>query len=340
MSDPLSALLIFILLSISLLLLFIPGKGFYWQYKKGKRNIQRVLLEDTLKQLYDHEYRNKHATLKSINGALDITLDETAHILEKLVEQKLARFVDGHFTLTAAGRTDALRIIRIHRLWERFYADETGFSEMDWHKQAELKEHTTSAGEAEKLAQKMGHPSFDPHGDPIPTASGALPPQKGVALSKIESGKFVRITHIEDEPEALYAQLVAEGLYPGMVLHLQESGNEKLLFIAEGKEIILAPIVAANITVIELILEEEEPTLHQSLDMLLPGQSARVIDISKACRGSQRRRLMDLGIIPGTHITAELESASKNPIAYNIRGALIALRYDQANLIRIEQLSS
>jgi len=248
----------------------------------------------------------------------------------------LIEYKDGQISLTADGRTYALRIIRIHRLWERYYADETGLSEMEWHKQAELKEHTTSREQAEKLAKDMGHPTFDPHGDPIPTAAGQLPPKTGMSLFALEVGQKARIIHIEDEPAELYAQLVAEGLYPGMVIHLHEKEANKIHFSAEGEEKILAPIVAANITVKPIAPDQEIDLLpSESLADLKTDQSGTVIGISKACRGMQRRRLMDLGIIPGTVIKTELESASGDPVAYNVRGAMIALRNDQARLIKV-----
>jgi DtxR family Mn-dependent transcriptional regulator len=69
---------------------------------------------------------------------------------------------------------------------------------------------------------------------------------------------------------------------------------------------------------------------------LEPGRVGRVLDLSPACRGSQRRRLLDLGVVKGTEIVPELVSAGGDPVAYRIRGALIALRREQAEWIRIE----
>lgn len=68
---------------------------------------------------------------------------------------------------------------------------------------------------------------------------------------------------------------------------------------------------------------------------LQPGQKGRVITISPACRGLERRRFMDLGILPKTIIAAEMTSPSGDPTAYRIRGSLIALRREQASFIQI-----
>jgi DtxR family Mn-dependent transcriptional regulator len=64
-----------------------------------------------------------------------------------------------------------------------------------------------------------------------------------------------------------------------------------------------------------------------------------VSDISPACQGSQRRRLLDLGVVRGTEIVPELVSAGGDPVAYRIRGALVALRREQAEWIRIERVA-
>ena len=338
MTDPINALIIAFIMFLFAVLIFWPAKGIFWQFKTGKRNTERVLMEDTLKQLYDHEYRGGIGTLKSISGALHKDMDTVAEILDKLTQLGLTKLAENGFKLTADGKKYALRIIRTHRLWERYFADQTGLSESDWHKEAEQREHTTSPAEAEKMADQMGHPSFDPHGDPIPTAQGDMPPKKGDSLSNLEPGDLARITHIEDEPQAIYEQLIAEGLYPGMEIQIIDKTHQKIIFSAEGEEVVLAHIVANNITVVELSAEQEIEIASETLVDLSPGESGKVISISKACRGLQRRRLMDLGIVPGTKISAEFASVDASPMAYNIRGALIALRSDQARMIKIKKL--
>ena len=75
----------------------------------------------------------------------------------------------------------------------------------------------------------------------------------------------------------------------------------------------------------------------ETLSALEPGESARVVGIAEVCQGPQRRRLLDLGVVPGTRITAELRSASGDPVAYEMRGALIALRREQAEWIRVRR---
>ncbi len=73
------------------------------------------------------------------------------------------------------------------------------------------------------------------------------------------------------------------------------------------------------------------------LSTLNPGEKATVVRISAACRGIERRRLLDLGIIPGTIVEAEMKSPSGDPTAYRIRDTTIALRKEQSNQIHISR---
>jgi DtxR family Mn-dependent transcriptional regulator len=194
-----------------------------------------------------------------------------------------------------------------------------------------------SEDEANALAAQIGNPNFDPHGDPIPTASGELPPLRGRPLTDLSEGEMAGIIHVEDEPPTVYSQLVAQGLHPGMQVQMLEASRERIVFSADGDEKVLAPVFAANITVIPLAFQKQIGQPFQTLASLSPDEKGIVVGISKACRGQQRRRLMDLGITPGTEISMEMVSAGGDPIAYQIRGATIALRKDQAGLIHIRK---
>lgn len=336
MSNPVETILLAAALAGIAVIFFMPQKGVLARRRTSKRNNQRVLIEDALKHLYDCEYTNISCTFSSIAGSLSITVDQAVKLAERLENMGLLTSGNKELHLTSAGRSYALRVIRIHRLWEKYLADETGTDEMYWHRDAEDKEHLLSEAEADALSAQMGNPVFDPHGDPIPTADGILPVKKGRLLSSLLPGETAQIIHIEDEPGAVYAQIVAQGLYPGMHIRMIGLEKERITFEANGDEIILAPVFALNISVAEIPESEKGIEKYKRLSSLKQGEEGIVIGISKACRGQQRRRLMDLGVIPGSRIKAELTSAGGDPVAYNIRGALVALRKQQANLIFIK----
>jgi DtxR family Mn-dependent transcriptional regulator len=268
MLDPFKAFLAGVLLLTIVLFLFWPRFGLIGRLRRAKRNTQRVRIEDALKHLYHQEYKGGSATLESLSGALEINRDQAAQLLAGLETLEMIKSHSHGFALTAEGRSYALRIIRVHRLWERYFADETGLAETKWHEEAELREHETTPEEAEALAKQMGNPAHDPHGDPIPTSNGELPPQKGKPLIDLPAGELARVSHIEDEPEALYAQLVAQGMYPGMQILVTEKSAARIKLIAAGEEIKLAPIVATNVTVAPLPKDSKMEGPFESLSAL------------------------------------------------------------------------
>ncbi len=336
--NPSLALSLFGLVVAIIVLFFLPRYGLRSLWKRSQRSMKRVVIEDALKHIYDCEYRNISCTTESIAGTLLISTDEAATLITRLTSMGLVITHESGISLTAEGTSYALRVIRIHRLWERYLADETSVPPKKWHSSAERAEHKLTESQTEALAAQIGNPQFDPHGDPIPSSTGEIPPTKGHSMLMMKNKDFGVITHIEDEPEALYAQLIAQGLYVGMQIKLIERTNEYVRFAADGEEIVLAPILSNNITVVPILEEEANitspPDVLSSLEI---GQQATVVGISKALRSPQRRRLMDLGVVPGTTIRAEMQSASGNPTAYNIRGALVALRKQHTGMIFIQK---
>lgn len=333
MNDPLITLLIGSGIILLAVFTFLPQKGLIAKMKRTKQNTRRVLIEDALKHLYNCEYIGVSCTLNSVAGKLSISEDEAAELITKLEDMDLLISSDETLQLTNEGRTYALRIIRVHRLWEKYLADETSVDETQWHHSAEEFEHKLTPSDADALAAQIGNPVFDPHGDPIPSSSGDLPTKTGKPLTDLKFGEFASIIHIEDEPDAIYQQLVAEGLYPGMQVRMMESTKERVRFTANGEECVLAPLFAKNITVAPIKFEKTVEGKFRSLSSLKIGEKGTVLGISKALRGQQRRRLMDLGVVPGTEIVAEMKSASGDPTAYRIKGASIALRKKLAERI-------
>jgi DtxR family Mn-dependent transcriptional regulator len=316
--------------------LFRPDTGVLSAWRRMARMSERVRIEDALKHLHDAQYRGQTASVESLAGALEISSNQAAELLAGIEARGLVCREGAALRLTADGTSYALRIIRVHRLWERYLAEETGVSELRWHTEAEKQEHALSGEEVEALSARMGHPRYDPHGDPIPTPEGDLPPWQGEPLTALPARAPATIVHLEDEPSEIYSQLVAEGLHPGMRVEVFEVSPERVrLWADDGEEHVLAPVVAANVSVLPLPPDATEEGPFDTMASLEPGESGKVLHLARSCRGLQRRRLMDLGIVPGTSVAAEMKSAAGDPTAYRVRGTLIALRADQARQVQI-----
>ncbi len=335
--NPASMILLGLVILSFLLWFFWPKSGLMARFSRSKRNSQRVHLEDALKFLFDCEYRNTTCDVHSIAGNLNISGDKASKLLERLLALGLITMRDQTISLTDTGRSYSLRVIRVHRIWERYLADETSVNQVDWHNEADRIEHLVNEDDIEKLAAQMGNPVFDPHGDPIPTISGELPEPKGKLLSALNEGEIGRIIHIEDEPKSIYEQLVVQGLYPGMQVYITDVTESKITFVADGDECTLTPFFANQITIELLSSTVKVREKYELLSSLAVGEKGEIIGISPNCRGQQRRRMMDLGIVPGSEITAELKSASGDPVGYRVMGTTIGIRKMQADLVFIRK---
>lgn len=318
------------------LLALWPRSGLVARWRAARQLARRSRREDALKHLLHGEANRRSPALDSLAGVLRITTAKAAAVLADLEKRGLVSYADGGPKLTSEGRELALHVVRAHRLWESYLADQTGVAEADWHHQAERKEHQLTPQQAEELAARLGNPMRDPHGDLIPPPGGELAAEPGQTLNAAALNHPLMITHLEDEPEAVYAQLAALGLQPGMLVTVAEKNPQRVRFRTDHREHVLAPVLAENVFVSPLP-ETASAALPEAacLASLQPGQRARVAGLAPACRGAERRRLLDLGFVPGTEVAVELVSPAGDPVAYRVRGTVIALRREQANLIRI-----
>jgi DtxR family Mn-dependent transcriptional regulator len=317
---------------------FWPQHGGRARWRRHRELAARSQREDTLKHVLKSEVEGRQTTLDSIAGAVQVTTGRAAELLQALESHGLVSFEQGVLRLRPAGREMALHIVRAHRLWESYLAEQTGVSEAEWHRRAERQEHLLTPQQADTLAAQLGHPTRDPHGDIIPEPHGTLPADKGQPLHAVAPNTPVVFTHIEDEPETIYAQLCAEGLRPGMKGFVIEKSADRIRFWADGDERVLTPVMANNINVVPLPdFKTQDLTGQRFLSSLRPGGKANVLGLTPACRGAERRRLLDLGFVAGTPVEVEMVSPAGDPTAYRVRGTVIALRREQAGLIRIAE---
>tara|TARA_R110002050_G_scaffold94765_1_gene197040 strand:+ start:19296 stop:20318 length:1023 start_codon:yes stop_codon:yes gene_type:complete len=335
--NPITALIIFFVIAVLLFVLFRPTKGWFWILKKNLKSNEKTIIEDILKQLYHFENSGNKVDMKTLVQVLDFNNNSIVEAIKKMTINDLIYFESDILKLTESGREYAIRIVRVHRLWERYLADKTGFHKTEWHDRAEKMEHKLSHDETNTLAVRLGNPKFDPHGDPIPTKTGKIAEVNGVELPLLPINSIGRITHIEDEPEIIYKQILAENIHIGSIIRVIENNTTRIVFQSEGEEFRLAPIVAANLTV---ALIEQEVVIEDNiarLSSLKEHETAKIIRISKESRGESRRRLLDLGFVKGADISIDLMNPLGEPHAYLIKGTSIALRKDQAKKILIKK---
>jgi DtxR family Mn-dependent transcriptional regulator len=163
------------------------------------------------------------ASTTEVADRLSITAASVSNMFVRLREMGLAEYERYRgATLTEAGRLEALRLLRRHRLIETFLLECLGYSWEEVHEEAESLEHAVSDGFTDRLAEFLGHPEHDPHGDPIPAKDGTLEPDDSFPLATAATGQRVRIYRVGDEEPAKLAYLEEHGLMPGSLLEVRE----------------------------------------------------------------------------------------------------------------------
>jgi DtxR family Mn-dependent transcriptional regulator len=179
-------------------------------------------IEDYAKAIYGlQRYEEGLVTTSALAERLGVAPSSVTAMLKRLDELGLVRYEPYHgVTLTAAGDRVALEIIRHHRLIEAFLADAL---EMPWdrvHDEAEVLEHYISEDLERRIADKLGNPELDPHGDPIPTPELAIAKDRTTALDQLEAGDLATFARVSDSDPRMLRYLAERGIRPGVGLRV------------------------------------------------------------------------------------------------------------------------
>lgn len=169
-------------------------------------------IEDYVKVIYSFtEWQDKPITSSQLAQRLGVANSSVSEMVRKLKEQGLVDHKPySAITLTDNGIRLALSMVRRHRLIETYLVQELGYSWDEVHDEAEHLEHAVSDTFIERMAEKLGNPLRDPHGDPIPAADGSVKMPPAHRLSELDEGHTGKITRISDENPDLLRYLSAE----------------------------------------------------------------------------------------------------------------------------------
>lgn len=327
---------VLIALALAVVILFVPRYGALASWRSWRAAQQRERLEDALKHLLDREQQGRHASPESLAGTLQVSSNEAMRLINEMTAQKLIENRGMEIHLTAEGERWAIHIVRAHRLWERYLADEARMPLGKVHSEAHRREHAMTDAEIDALDAALGHPTRDPHGDPIPNREGKIAAQDAIPLTAAQTDGVLRISHIEDEPSIAFDQIMAAGLRLGQTIRVIEKTSERYVISDGESEYRLAPSVAANVQVTLLQTSKLGSRDVVPLWKLNHDQRAEIISLDEGVQGFTRRRFLDLGLTPGTTIQPELQNFFGDPRGYRVRGTLIALRKDQAAQIWVK----
>ena len=325
LSYAIALLIIFVVL---LVIIFWPQRGILFIWKHGKE-ADRIYLEDSIKRLYEFGGAKRPISVDDLINNLGISSNQSKILFDKMIKKHWIRQkIEDSLQLTNSGEQKALQIIRSHRILESHLANK-GIDIENIHDQADRYEHFTTAEKINEMESDLGYPKRDPHGDLIPRANGEIQEEKGIPLTEWPSNREARIALVEDEPKALFTQLVAMGLVAGAKLNIIRKETNRMLIHSQHLQHILAPETAESIFVVEA------PPEAIPLGELLAGEQGEVIEIDES--GKSIRRLLDIGLVPGSKVETIRVAPLGDPIKFRIKGALISLRRHEANKIWVKK---
>ena len=163
------------------------------------------------------------ASTKGVAARLSVSAASVSNMFARLQEMGLVEYERYRgAVLTGRGREEALRLVRRHRLIETFLLEHLGYDWQEVHAEAERLEHAVSDAFTDRLAELLGYPDHDPHGDPIPSSEGTLEVDDSFPLSEAVAGRRLRISKVRDEDAEMLDYLGDRNLVPGRLLTVRE----------------------------------------------------------------------------------------------------------------------
>lgn len=210
------------------------------------------VVEDILKIIWSAQERGEDGVaVNEVAARMGVVPSTASENVARLTEQGLIDhkpYRKAH--LTAEGRRVAIGIVRRHRLLETYLHEALGFDWDEVHEEAEALEHAVSDRLLERLDRVLGHPSRDPHGDPIPRPDGSVADEASVVLSLVGAGESGVVVRVSDrDPQAL-REFDAAGLVPGAPIGIVESdGGAVVLALGDARLVRLDAAQAGAIRV-------------------------------------------------------------------------------------------
>jgi DtxR family transcriptional regulator, Mn-dependent transcriptional regulator len=211
--------------------------------------------EDYLKAIYFLQEQGDRVSTNHLADWLEVSPASTTSMVKRLADLRLVNYEPYRgVRLTPQGEKIALKVIRHHRLIELYLTEALGLPWNQVHEEAEKLEHVLSEILEERISAALGHPTIDPHGDPIPDRTLCIEQPQGQPLTEIEAGRWVKIIRVLSMDSERLSYLGSLGLYPSTQIRLLEKAPFKgpLTLEVEGDHYSIASEMADRILVKEM----------------------------------------------------------------------------------------
>ncbi|WP_131104447.1 metal-dependent transcriptional regulator [Ornithinimicrobium sufpigmenti] len=182
--------------------------------------------QDYLKVIWSAtEWADAPITTTGLARRMRTTAPNVTDTLKRLAAQGLVDYTPYRpVVLTSVGERYAVEMVRRHRLLEAFLVRCLGYRWEEVHEEAEQLEHAVSDTMIERISEQLGHPEVDPHGDPIPSATGEVHRPAGAApLAEVEQGEYV-VVRVSDSDPGVLVRMRERGIVPGAHLRAGTGG--------------------------------------------------------------------------------------------------------------------
>ena len=299
------------------------------------------------------EAKDVPVPLSQLADALSISPISVNDMCRKLQDQGLMIYKPYKGALlTEEGQRYGYYILRRHRLWEVFLVEKLGFDYDEAHEAACDLEHSTPDRVADRLDAFLSYPTVNPQGEPIPRSEGVLPTCIAVPISDLAAGQQGHVLQCQ-VGEPVRVALDEQGVRPGARVHLLVTSEQSVLLQVDGAHVSLARSLA-HAVLVEPIVEGASPectlqTIPQpksvgeapasvprqvTLDTLKVGQRGVVVRIEG--QGPARRRMLDMGLVPGAEVKVVRVAPLGDPIEFQVKGYSLSLRKTEAANVTVE----
>jgi DtxR family transcriptional regulator, Mn-dependent transcriptional regulator len=208
--------------------------------------------ENYLKAIYKiTEREGKAASTNAIASAMNTTAASVTDMFNRLKSKELVNYEKSKgVTLTKTGGQLATTLVRKHRIWEVFLCEKLGYSWDECHDIAEELEHIQDPDLINRLERFLGHPKFDPHGDPIPDSSGNFTPRAQTLLCDMHVGDRGVIVGVQEHSSSFLQYLDRQRLNLGvelLVVETFEFDDSMKIVLGNEQELIVSSRVCQNL---------------------------------------------------------------------------------------------
>jgi len=217
-------------------------------------------IQDYLKAIYELSARQSSASTSALAERMGVTPASVTGMIQRLAAAQPPLVAYRKYqgvTLTPTGEREALKVIRSHRLLEAYLVQELGYSWDTVHEEACRLEHVISDDFERRIAEALGEPQRDPHGEPIPTVELTMPGDETQPLAELRPPQQGVIRRVEAEAADFLRYLEAVGLVPEAQVKILNYSpfDQNIRLLLDGNELVLGPGVTGRIFVEVLVTE-------------------------------------------------------------------------------------